>query len=165
MIARVAAIAVLFTASAAIPAIAAEDASWSEFYDREEAAGRNRDAAKALVESWIAQSDIPGSYTTRAERAAKTEHEGDLTNNHLYFNGPDGVLDHSHGMLHHTKPNPAFQSKKQRKKALDAIAWMLRRGMSRLQDTVLASLATVPRHEVDHLLTLAREALNGFARQ
>ena len=49
--------------------IAASASSWEKFYEQEEASGRTRDAAKALVESWLDQSDIPGSYTTRAERA------------------------------------------------------------------------------------------------
>ena len=46
--------------------------------------------------------------------------------------------------------------------AVDAIAWMLRRGMSRLQDTVLAMFDSVGPSEVQQLLVLSRRALNSY---
>jgi hypothetical protein len=128
--------------------------------------GRTSDSIRAaeLVGQWVAGSAIPGEYVTPKERAATTTHPGDLTSGPpLYYTGRDGVHDHKHGFLHHTKPNPAFENKPEaQERALDAIAWMLRRGMSRLEDALRAMLATVDADEVTTLLTLGREALNSY---
>ena len=118
----------------------------------------------ALLTKWTASSSIPGTYSTASQRAETTTHPGDLTSGPpLYYLGEEGVGYYTHGFLHHTKPNPAFENKPAAQQtALDAIAWMLRRGMSRVHDIVVTMLSEVDEGETSTLMTLARELLNSY---
>ena len=131
-------------------------------------------AARQLFVDWVAASAVPGTYTTAAERLSKSEHPGDLTNTLIFSTGRCGVADvDCHGgppQWPHTKPNPIFTEAKgwkaSRRRMVEGAAWLLRRGMSRLQDTVLSMLeamaAAGEERDVDTLLVLARRALNSY---
>ena len=132
--------------------------------------------AKLHFLRWVDASSIPGGYTTTAERAAVTAHPGDLTHTRIF----DSDLSRSDGRpFPHSAPNPVFAkgagaskderraAKAARERMLEAVAWLLRRGMSRLQDAVLPLLAGKEEEEmvgaeVALLLSLARRALDSF---
>ena len=66
----------------------------------------------------------------------------------------------------HTTPNQYFHEKKQKNldEARNAIAWNLRRGVSRLEDTIAHQLEQSKEnsHEMSHVLLLGRRALQSF---
>ena len=111
---------------------------------------------------WVDASAIPGAYSTPAQRAAQREHPGDLTHTRIFqASGPHSVTSGRHWP--HTKPNQVYQDDEAaRERMVAAVAWLLRRGMSRLQDAVLLLLREVAAAEVQPLLALARRALNSF---
>jgi len=129
------------------------------------------DDAKALFLRWVSESPIPGEYTTAEERLRDREHQGDLSNNVIFSEGRCGPFDQKcHGggaPWPHTKANPLYTEEddeweSNREDMVAASAWLLRRGMSRLQDTVLQMLGEVPSEQVDALMVLARRALTSF---
>jgi len=111
---------------------------------------------------WVDASAIPGAYSTPAQRAAQRDHPGDLTHTRIFqASGPHSVTSGRHWP--HTKPNQVYQDDEAaRERMVAAVAWLLRRGMSRLQDAVLLLLREVAAAEVQPLLALARRALNSF---
>ncbi|CAE8675700.1 unnamed protein product, partial [Polarella glacialis] len=119
-----------------------------------------------LFLSWIDASEIPGSYSTDVERAQARDHPADLTHSMLLHFGKGGLdqefFDRGEPDWHRTTPNPVFSTDAARSSMLEAIAWLLRRGMSRLQDAVLDILKAAAAHEIDHVLTLSRAGLNSF---
>ena len=123
----------------------------------------DRSAARSLFLGWLDASSIPGAYTTPAERISTSSHPGDLTHTRIFFDGPLGATTTPSRAWPHTKPNPVYsRNATARAQFVDAVAFLLRRGMSRLQDTVLSFLETVSAAQVEQLLAHARRALDSF---
>jgi hypothetical protein len=116
--------------------------------------------ARVLFLGWLRTSAIIGNYTTAAQRAEVSDHPGDLTHTRIFLE-KFGALAGDRPWPH-TKPNPIYERTAERQRMLEAVAWLLRRGMSRLQDAVLALIDTVAPTQIEHLLSLARRALNSF---
>jgi hypothetical protein len=123
-------------------------------------------SAKALFLSWVSKSKIPGKYTTLKERMDINQHPGDL-NNHVIFS--EESLRNGNQWPHTLPNNPFDNNPNARKIAKKAIAWNLRRGMSRLQDTIIKHLDVqekekeeMSEYKLSHILTLGRRALFSF---
>ena len=119
------------------------------------------DAARSLFLRWVNSTSIPGEYTTAATRLAHSSHPGDLTHTRIFYDGPLGATT-SDRPWPHTRPNPVYSSESARAQMLDAVAFLLWRGVSRLQDAVLPLLGSVAASQLDHLLSLVRRALDSF---
>ena len=116
--------------------------------------------AQALFLSWVAHSRVPGNYTTVEQRQATTVQAGDL--NSLPIFSEESKM--SGNQWPHSTPNKHFDNNPEGlEETKQAIARNVRRGMSRLQDTIAARLARC-RHSavacpLSHILTLGRRAL------
>eukprot|EP00961_Rhodomonas_salina_P210481 2841982-Rhodomonas_salina.2 len=133
--------------------------------------GHSVEDAKALFRGWLGSSSIPGKYSSAKERLENSEHQGDLTNNIIFSEGYCGPRDRNcHGgsaQWPHTKANPLYtldndEWETNREDMVAASAWLLWRGMSRLQDAVFEMLPEVSPREIDDVMLLARRALNSF---
>ena len=119
------------------------------------------DDARILFLGWVSLSSVPGHYTTAAQRAEVSDHPGDLSHIRIFHEGDFGATAGDRPWPH-TKPNPIYESAAERQRMLEAVAWLLRRGMSRLQDAVLVLITTVAATQIELLLSLAQRALNSF---
>lgn len=141
--------------------------------------------AEELFQSWLAELEIPGTYTSIEERLAQTQHPGDLSSreNFIFSRREVEQLRSQRrlvGLPTHSPPNPRFADareparvnrnsrrekrfRKRRKEALEAIAWLLWRGVSRLQDEVLARFeSNSGKNDERLLLSLVRRVLNSY---
>ena len=122
---------------------------------------RRRPPPALPLPPWVNSTSIPGQYTTAATRLAHSSHPGDLTHTRIFYDGPLGATT-SDRPWPHTRPNPVYSSDSARAQMLDAVAFLLWRGVSRLQDAVLPLIDSVAASQLDHLLSLARRALDSF---
>lgn len=66
--------------------------------------------AKSLFLSWVADSGIPGEYSTEVQRREKDTHPGDLVGTPIFSTNKHGAFDfdNGNGQWSHTKPNQIF---------------------------------------------------------
>ena len=74
------------------------------------ASADDAERAKALFLSWVADSGIPGEYTTEVQRREKDTHPGDLVGTPIFSTNKHGAFDfdNGNGQWSHTKPNQIF---------------------------------------------------------
>eukprot|EP00949_MAST-11_sp_MAST-11-sp1_P002297 g2297.t1 len=108
----------------------------------------------------LEDSHVPGKYTGAEERLEKTRHPGGLQGRRIFSN----EAFRSGGNWPHTKPGRAFQGKEDLEEAKEAIAWLLRRGMSSLLDDVQELLEgfVLNDAEMGHLASLFSRAISSY---
>ena len=95
---------------------------------------------------WVNSTSIPGEYTTPPPASPSLAPWAHHTR--IFYDGPLGAT--TSDRPGRTRPNPVYSSES-RAQMLDAVAFLLWRGVSRLQDALLPLLGSIAASQLDHL--------------